>query len=76
VTSCGFTVVCGGIRDSSISKGGVTLPNKDQIEGTVKEKVGDLTDDESTEAEGKAQGAWGDLKDEADDLKDDLDKRF
>jgi uncharacterized protein YjbJ (UPF0337 family) len=52
------------------------MANKDQIEGTVKEKVGDLTDDESTEAEGKAQGAWGDLKDEADDLKDDLDKRF
>jgi uncharacterized protein YjbJ (UPF0337 family) len=59
-----------------MSKGGVTVANKDQIEGTVKEKVGDLTDDESTEAEGKAQGAWGDLKDEADDLKDDLDKRF
>lgn len=52
------------------------MPNKDQIEGTVKEKVGELTDDESTEAEGKVQGAWGDLKDEADDLKDDLDKRF
>lgn len=52
------------------------MTNKDQVEGTVKEKVGDLTDDESLEGEGKAQGAWGDVKDKADDLKDDLDKRF
>ena len=57
--------------------------DKDRVEGPlkeaggkVKEGFGDLTDDESTEAEGKAQGAWGDLKDEAEDLKDDLDKRF
>ena len=52
------------------------MTNKAQIEGTVKEKIGELTDDESKEAEGKAQGAWGDVKDKADDIKDDVEKRF
>ena len=52
------------------------MSNRDQAEGTVKEKVGELTDDESLENEGKAQGAWGDVKEKADDLKDDLKERF
>jgi uncharacterized protein YjbJ (UPF0337 family) len=52
------------------------VENKDQVEGTVKEKLGDLTDDESLEAEGKAQGAWGDVKEKAEELKEDLDKRI
>ena len=43
----------------------------DQVEGTVKEKAGELTDDESTENEGKAQGAFGDAKDSIDDKVDD-----
>jgi uncharacterized protein YjbJ (UPF0337 family) len=49
--------------------------NRDQIEGTVREKVGELADDESMENEGKAQGAWGDVKEKAGDLKDDLEDR-
>ena len=43
----------------------------DQVEGTVKEKAGDLTGDESTENEGKAQGAFGDAKDAVGDKVDD-----
>jgi uncharacterized protein YjbJ (UPF0337 family) len=42
----------------------------DQVEGTAKEKAGQLTDDERLEAEGKTQGAWGDAKDTAGDAKD------
>ena len=39
----------------------------DRIEGKAKELEGKVTDDESREAEGKAQGTWGELKDKADD---------
>ena len=42
----------------------------DQAEGTIKEKTGELTGDESLEREGKVQGAWGDTKDKAGDAKD------
>ena len=52
------------------------MTNWDQAEGTMKEKVGDLTDDESTEAEGKAQGTFGDLREKADDVKDKVDEKF
>ena len=48
------------------------MANKDQVEGTVKEHAGRLTDDEKLEGEGKVQGAWGDAKEKGDDLKDDL----
>jgi uncharacterized protein YjbJ (UPF0337 family) len=36
---------------------------KDQIEGTIKEQAGKLTDDQSTELEGKAQKHKGEAKD-------------
>ena len=42
----------------------------DQAEGTMKEKAGDLTGDESLEREGKTQGAWGDAKDAVGDAVD------
>ena len=42
----------------------------DQAEGTIKEKAGDLTGDESLEREGKAQGKVGDVKDKVGDAKD------
>ncbi len=42
----------------------------DRIEGKAKELEGKVTDDESREAEGKAQGAWGETKDKADDAWD------
>ena len=48
----------------------------EQAKGKVKEKVGELTDDESLENEGKVQGAFGDVKEGAEDLKDDVKDRF
>jgi uncharacterized protein YjbJ (UPF0337 family) len=46
------------------------VSNWDQVEGGAKEKVGELTDDESLEKEGKAQEALGDVKEKADDAKE------
>jgi uncharacterized protein YjbJ (UPF0337 family) len=46
------------------------VSNWDQVEGEAKEKVGDLTDDESLEKEGKAQGALGDVREKADEGKE------
>jgi len=43
----------------------------DRIEGKAKEVEGKITDDESREAEGKVQGAWGEAKDKADDAWED-----
>jgi uncharacterized protein YjbJ (UPF0337 family) len=42
----------------------------DQTEGDVKEEAGDLSGDEDLEAEGNAQGAFGDVKEAAGDAKD------
>lgn len=39
----------------------------DRIEGKAKEVEGKVTGDESREAEGRAQGTWGEIKDKADD---------
>jgi uncharacterized protein YjbJ (UPF0337 family) len=36
---------------------------KDQVEGTIKEQTGKLTDDESTELEGKLQKHKGEAED-------------
>ena len=46
------------------------MSNWDKVEGEAKEKMGDLTDDESLEKEGKAQGALGDVKEKADEAKE------
>lgn len=51
------------------------MANWDQVEGKAKEEGGKLTDDESTEAEGKAQGALGDVKEKVDDAKDEIEER-
>ena len=39
----------------------------DRVEGKAKEVEGKVTGDESREAEGRVQGAWGELKDKTDD---------
>jgi uncharacterized protein YjbJ (UPF0337 family) len=44
----------------------------DKVEGKAKEWQGKLTDDESTEMEGKAQQAVGEVKDAADDVADEV----
>jgi uncharacterized protein YjbJ (UPF0337 family) len=53
--------------------------DEDRVEGRVKEGVGKVTDDEEMEREGEAQKSWGDAKDKArdvvDDLKETVDKR-
>lgn len=51
------------------------MANKEQVEGTLKEAEGKLTDDKVREGQGKAEGAWGDVKEKAEDLKEDLDRR-
>jgi uncharacterized protein YjbJ (UPF0337 family) len=52
------------------------MANWDQVEGEVKEQGGKLTDDEKLEKEGQAQEAWGDVKDKADDAKDEIEERI
>ena len=49
--------------------------DKDRIEGKLKEWEGELTDDESREAEGRAQGDWGEAKDKARDSWEDAKDR-
>ena len=46
------------------------MANWDQVEGEAKEKLGDVTGDESMEREGEAQETWGDAKDKAGDAWD------
>jgi len=43
---------------------------KDEFKGRVKEAAGDLTDDESLKAEGKADRAGGKVKEFLEDAKD------
>ena len=40
----------------------------DQVEGEVKKQAGKLTDNEDLEKEGKAQQAWGEVKEKAEDV--------
>jgi uncharacterized protein YjbJ (UPF0337 family) len=42
----------------------------DELAGKAKEKLGELTDDESTENEGRADQAKADLKDAGEKVKD------
>jgi uncharacterized protein YjbJ (UPF0337 family) len=44
--------------------------DSDRIEGELKEKEGELTDDKLREGQGKAQSAWGETKDKAEDAWD------
>lgn len=46
------------------------------MEGEVREQVGKATDDESMEKEGQAQETYGDVKEKADDVADDVRDRF
>ena len=54
--------------------------DKDKVEGKLKEWEGELTDDESREAEGKAQQDMGDAKDKAretwEDVKDRVGREY
>ena len=48
---------------------------KDKVEGKLKEWEGKVTDDESREAEGKAQQDWDDAKDKPRGLWEDVKDR-
>ena len=48
---------------------------QDKIEGSFKEKEGELTDDTMREKQGEAQQKVGEAKDKADDLKDEVSDR-
>jgi uncharacterized protein YjbJ (UPF0337 family) len=52
------------------------MGNWDQVEGEVKEKAGEVTDDESLEREGQAQETWGDVKEKASDVEDEVRDRL
>ena len=45
--------------------------DRDKVEGTLKEKEGEITGDEVREKQGEAQKTWGEAKEKVDDLKDD-----
>ena len=47
------------------------MANWDQVEGEGKEKLGEVTGDDSMEREGKTQEAWGDTKEKTGDAWDD-----
>jgi uncharacterized protein YjbJ (UPF0337 family) len=42
----------------------------DKTKGKLKEKEGEVTGDETREAQGKAEQGWADTKDKAGELKD------
>ena len=52
------------------------MSNWDEVEGEAKERAGKLTDDDSTENEGRAQKALGDVKEKGDDAKDEIEERI
>jgi uncharacterized protein YjbJ (UPF0337 family) len=56
------------------------MPDWDEVEGKAKEAAGKVTDDESLEREGKAQGTFGEAKEKAGDAydkaKEELDERI
>lgn len=49
---------------------------KDKIEGTVKEKEGELTDDQVREKQGEAQKEMGDAKGKFDQVKEEIKERL
>ena len=49
---------------------------KDKIEGTVKEKEGELTDDTMREKQGEAQKEWGNAQGKVEDVKDEIEEKL
>jgi uncharacterized protein YjbJ (UPF0337 family) len=52
------------------------MTNRDKIEGTLKEKEGELTGDTVREKQGEAQKTRGEAKEEAEDVKEEIDDRM
>ena len=49
---------------------------KDKAEGFVKEKEGELTDDELREKEGETQKEWGNVQGKFDEAKEEIKERL
>jgi len=52
------------------------MTNRDKIEGTLKEKEGELTGDTAREKQGEAQKTQGEAKEKAEDVKEEIDDRI
>ena len=52
------------------------MPNKDEVEGRIKESAGALTGDDELKREGKADQAAGTFKDKAGQVADKVKKVF
>jgi uncharacterized protein YjbJ (UPF0337 family) len=52
------------------------MTNRDKIEGTLKEKEGELTGDKVREKQGEAQKSRGEAKEKAEDVKEEIDDRM
>jgi len=52
------------------------MTNRDKIEGTLKEKEGELTGDTVREKQGEAQKTRGEAKEKAEDVKEEIDERM
>jgi len=52
------------------------MTNRDKIEGTLKEKEGELTGDTLREKQGEAQKSREEAKEKADDVKEEIDDRM
>ena len=48
----------------------------DKVEGTLKEKEGELTDDKAREKQGEAQKEWGNVQGKVEDAKDEIKERL
>ncbi len=49
---------------------------KDKVEGTLKEKEGELTGDELREKQGEAQKEWGNAQGKVEEKKDEIKERL
>jgi uncharacterized protein YjbJ (UPF0337 family) len=61
---------CGSGTFQATDQEGVTMSNADDLQGRVKEAVGDLTDDKDLKREGQVDKATGMAKDAIDDVAD------
>ena len=64
-----------GTTSETTEEGVMSERVRDEAEGTLKEAEGKLTDDELREQQREAQQKWGDVKDNAEDLKERVDER-
>jgi uncharacterized protein YjbJ (UPF0337 family) len=67
IRRCGFAYLNQGEPQLPSEEEDVNMANKDEMEGRIKEAVGDLTDNKDLQREGKVDQAQGKAKDAIDD---------